>query len=64
MKFYLTEKNEMIILFVAKVRWLIFTLQVKAGSVYDNILICDDPEYARQVVEDIWAKNKEVRGRP
>ncbi|GLT58233.1 hypothetical protein SLA2020_311440 [Shorea laevis] len=34
--------------------------QVKAGSVYDNILICDDPEYARQVVEDIWAKNKEV----
>ncbi|RVW88575.1 Calreticulin-3 [Vitis vinifera] len=26
--------------------------QVKAGSVFDNILICDDPEYARQVVED------------
>ncbi|KAL5647698.1 hypothetical protein ACJX0J_042053, partial [Zea mays] len=22
--------------------------QVKAGSVFDNILICDDPEYARK----------------
>lgn len=35
-------------------------LQVKAGSVYDNILICDDPEYAREVVDEIWAKNREV----
>ncbi|KAF3784727.1 Calreticulin-3 [Nymphaea thermarum] len=34
--------------------------QVKAGSVFDNILICDDPEYARQVVEETWAKNKEI----
>ncbi|XP_042502023.1 calreticulin-3 isoform X2 [Macadamia integrifolia] len=34
--------------------------QVKAGSVFDNILICDDPEYAKQVVEDIWAKNREA----
>ncbi|KAJ9178519.1 hypothetical protein P3X46_010397 [Hevea brasiliensis] len=33
--------------------------QVKAGSIFDNILICDDPQYARQVVEDIWAKNRE-----
>ena len=40
--------------------WLIF-LQVKAGSVYDNILIYDDPEkeYAKQVVEEIFA-NKEI----
>lgn len=37
-----------------------FIFQVKAGSVFDNILICDDPQYARQVVEDIWAKNREV----
>nr|GMD05989.1 calreticulin-3-like isoform X1 [Ipomoea batatas] len=29
--------------------------QVKAGSVFDNILICDDPQYAKQVVEEIWA---------
>lgn len=34
-------------------------LQVKAGSVFDNILICDEPEYAKQVVEEIFA-NKEV----
>ncbi|KQK05518.1 calreticulin-3 [Brachypodium distachyon] len=34
--------------------------QVKAGSVFDNILICDDPEYARKVVDEIWAANKEV----
>ncbi|XP_058095944.1 calreticulin-3-like [Magnolia sinica] len=34
-------------------------LKVKAGSVYNNILICDDPEYAKQVVEETWAKNKE-----
>ncbi|GJM92311.1 hypothetical protein PR202_ga08773 [Eleusine coracana subsp. coracana] len=34
--------------------------QVKAGSVFDNILICDDPEYARQVVEETWGANKEA----
>lgn len=34
--------------------------QVKAGSVYDNILICDDPQYARVVVEEIWAANREI----
>ncbi|KAK1294929.1 Calreticulin-3 [Acorus calamus] len=34
--------------------------QVKAGSVFDNILICDDPEYAKQVVEETWAKIKEA----
>lgn len=32
--------------------------QVKAGSVFDNILICDDPQYARQVVEDVWANRE------
>lgn len=34
-------------------------LQVKAGSVFDNILICDDPQYAKQVVEEILS-NREV----
>uniref|UniRef100_A0A0D6R337 Calreticulin n=1 Tax=Araucaria cunninghamii TaxID=56994 RepID=A0A0D6R337_ARACU len=34
--------------------------QVKAGSVFDNILICDDPEYARQVAEETWGKNREA----
>ncbi|GAB2277173.1 Calreticulin-3, variant 2 [Dionaea muscipula] len=33
--------------------------QVKAGSVYDNILICDDPDYAKEVVTDIFA-NREI----
>ncbi|MQM09395.1 hypothetical protein Taro_042267, partial [Colocasia esculenta] len=35
------------------------TMQVKAGSVFDNILICDDPEYAKQVAADIISRNKE-----
>ncbi|KAL5990857.1 Calreticulin-3 [Asimina triloba] len=34
--------------------------QVKAGSIFDNILVCDDPEYAKQVLEDTWAKNREA----
>ncbi|MCO5601459.1 hypothetical protein L7F22_055582 [Adiantum nelumboides] len=34
--------------------------QVKAGSVFDNILICDDPEYARQVAQETWGQNKEA----
>lgn len=28
--------------------------QVKAGSVFDNILICDDLEYAKEVVKEIF----------
>ncbi|CAL9135991.1 unnamed protein product [Musa acuminata var. zebrina] len=34
--------------------------QVKAGSVYDNILICDDPDYAKEVVQETVLKNREV----
>ncbi|KAB5515845.1 hypothetical protein DKX38_026493 [Salix brachista] len=33
--------------------------QVKAGSIFDNILICDDPQYARKVVEDVF-QNREI----
>ncbi|CAN0859802.1 CRT3 [Linum grandiflorum] len=33
--------------------------QVKAGSVFDNVLICDDPEYAKQVVQDVLS-NREI----
>uniref|UniRef100_A0A7N2R8G1 DNA topoisomerase (ATP-hydrolyzing) n=1 Tax=Quercus lobata TaxID=97700 RepID=A0A7N2R8G1_QUELO len=32
--------------------------QVKGGSVYDNVLICDDPDYATQVVEEVFAKRE------
>ena len=35
--------------------------QVKAGSVFDNILVCDDPEYARKVAKETWGQNKEVQ---
>lgn len=34
--------------------------QVKAGSIYDNILICDDPQYAKQVVEEYMVNNREA----
>ena len=32
--------------------------QVKAGSIFDNILVTDDPEYARQFAEKTWGANK------
>ncbi|KAK6136348.1 hypothetical protein DH2020_029919 [Rehmannia glutinosa] len=32
--------------------------QVKAGSVFDNILICDDPVYAKKVVEEVFANRE------
>ncbi|KAF3456021.1 hypothetical protein FNV43_RR00664 [Rhamnella rubrinervis] len=31
---------------------------VKAGSVFYDIVICDDPEYAKQVVEEVFANRK------
>lgn len=36
------------------------SFQVKAGSVFDNILVCDEPQYAKEVVNEILA-NREVR---
>lgn len=35
-------------------------MQVKAGSIFDNILICDDPEYAKEVAQETVLKNREV----
>jgi hypothetical protein len=35
-------------------------VQVKAGSIFDNILITDDPDYAKSFAEETWGKNKEV----
>lgn len=37
------------------------SLQVKAGSLFDNILVTDDVEYAKSFAEETWGKNKEVR---
>lgn len=32
--------------------------QVKAGSIFDNVLVTDDVAYAKQFAEDTWGKNK------
>jgi calreticulin len=34
--------------------------QVKAGSLFDNILITDDEAYAKQALEETWAQNVEA----
>ncbi|RRT81324.1 hypothetical protein B296_00009239, partial [Ensete ventricosum] len=34
--------------------------EVKAGSLFDNILVCDDPEYAKKIAEETWGKLKDV----
>ncbi|XP_010544335.1 PREDICTED: calreticulin-3 isoform X2 [Tarenaya hassleriana] len=34
--------------------------QVKAGSVFDNILICDDPQYARSIVDEYFANYRQA----
>ncbi|CAI0438937.1 unnamed protein product [Linum tenue] len=34
--------------------------QVKAGSVFDNVLICDDPDYAKEVVQDILSNREQI----
>ncbi|GLJ44252.1 hypothetical protein SUGI_0924780 [Cryptomeria japonica] len=33
--------------------------QVKSRSLFDNILVSDDPEYAKKLAEEIWGKNKD-----
>ena len=33
-------------------------VQVKSGTIFDNILICDDEEYAKQFGEDTWGMTK------
>ncbi|KMZ57952.1 Calreticulin [Zostera marina] len=34
--------------------------QVKSGTLFDNILITDEPEYALKFAEDTWGKNKDA----
>lgn len=34
--------------------------QVKSGTLFDNVLITDDAEYAKKLAEETWAKNKDV----
>ncbi|GLT50746.1 hypothetical protein SLA2020_242090 [Shorea laevis] len=34
--------------------------QVKSGTLFNNVLVCDDPEYAKKFAEETWAKNKDA----
>lgn len=34
--------------------------QVKSGTIFDNLLVTDDPEYAKQFGEETWGKTKEA----
>ncbi|CAN6724537.1 unnamed protein product [Malus baccata var. baccata] len=34
--------------------------QVKSGTLFDNILITDEPEYAKQLAEETWGKQKDA----
>ncbi|KAF6144215.1 hypothetical protein GIB67_004888 [Kingdonia uniflora] len=34
--------------------------QVKTGTLFDNVLICDDPKYAVKFAEDTWEKLKDA----
>ena len=33
-------------------------VQVKAGTIFDNVLICDDEEYAEKFGEETWGQTK------
>ncbi|GJM97152.1 hypothetical protein PR202_ga14057 [Eleusine coracana subsp. coracana] len=34
--------------------------QVKSGTLFDNMLITDDPEYAKKFAEETWGKHKDA----
>ncbi|XP_020867894.1 calreticulin-2 isoform X2 [Arabidopsis lyrata subsp. lyrata] len=34
--------------------------QVKSGSLFDNVLICDDPDYAKKLADETWGKLKDA----
>ncbi|KAK1269328.1 hypothetical protein QJS04_geneDACA005113 [Acorus gramineus] len=33
--------------------------QVKTGTLFDNVLVCDDPEYAKKLAEETWGNLKD-----
>ena len=43
---------------IINVPWL--QLQVKLGTLFDNILVCDDLEYAKKLADETWGKHKDV----
>lgn len=34
--------------------------QVKSGTLFDNVVICDDPEFAKSIAEETWGKQKDA----
>ncbi|XP_028081034.1 calreticulin-like, partial [Camellia sinensis] len=34
--------------------------QVKSGTLFDNVLICDDLDYAMKLAEETWGKQKDA----
>ncbi|XP_027107927.1 calreticulin [Coffea arabica] len=34
--------------------------QVKSGTLFDNVLVSDDPEYAKKLAEETWGKHKDA----
>ena len=34
-------------------------MQVKSGTIFDNVLICDDEEYAAKFGEETWGATKD-----
>ncbi|KAH7678634.1 Calreticulin protein [Dioscorea alata] len=34
--------------------------QVKSGTLFDNILVCNDPVYAKELAEETWNKQKDA----
>ncbi|EYU40510.1 hypothetical protein ABFS82_14G127800 [Erythranthe guttata] len=34
--------------------------QVKSGTLFDNVLIADDPDYAKKLAEETWGKQKDA----
>lgn len=37
---------------------ILFLLQVKSGTIFDNVLICDDEEYAKKFGDETWGETK------
>lgn len=37
-----------------------YFLQVKSGTIFDNILITDDPDYAEKFGKETWGKTKDA----
>lgn len=59
--FYVPNSIQLPIL-VCKSAYLIClcSSQVKSGTLFDNILVSNDPEYAKKLAEETWGKNKDV----